>query len=145
MEKNQKEYILREQLGFIRKELGEDSLSDAEGFEETLEELTASSKIKEQIKKEINRYKNLPSNGAESSVERSYIETLLEMPWDKVTEDCTDLSRAEKILERDHYGLEQVKTRILEFLAVRTLNQKEKPNHLRLGPLEQERPPSPEA
>lgn len=135
VEKNQKEYILREQLGFIRKELGEDSLSDAEGFEETLEELTASSKIKEQIQKEINRFKNLPSNGAESSVERSYIETLLEMPWDKTTEDCMDLSRAEKILERDHYGLEQVKTRILEFLAVRTLNQKgESPIICLVGP-----------
>ena len=135
VEKNQKEYILREQLGFIRKELGEDSLSDAEGFEAALEELTASKEIKEQIKKEINRFKNLPPNGAESSVERSYIETLLEMPWDKATEDCTDLNRAEEILERDHYGLEQVKTRILEFLAVRTLNQKgESPIICLVGP-----------
>ena len=125
MEKNQKEYMLREQMNYIREELGENSVAtDAQQFMEELEGLKASKEVKEKIAKEINRFKSLNQNSAESSVERGYLETLLELPWDKASRDNTDIGRAEEILERDHYGLEQVKERVLEFLAVRSLTKR---------------------
>nr|WP_308628186.1 endopeptidase La [uncultured Eisenbergiella sp.] len=124
MEKNQKEYMLREQMNYIREELGEDNvMSDAEQFQQELNKLKAGKEVKEKIQKEINRFKSLGQGSAESSVERGYLETLLDLPWDKMSKDNTDIKRAEKILERDHYGLEQVKERILEFLAVRSLTK----------------------
>ena len=124
MEKNQKEYMLREQMNYIREELGEDNvMSDAEQFQQELNKLKAGKEVKEKIQKEINRFKSLGQGSAESSVERGYLETLLDLPWDKMSKDNTDIKRAENILERDHYGLEQVKERILEFLAVRSLTK----------------------
>lgn len=124
VEKNQKEYLLREQLSYIREELGEDGgFSDAAQFEEALGKLKAKKEVKERIYKEISRFKSLSTSSSESAVERAYIETLLEMPWDKVSKDNMDITRAERILEEQHYGLEQVKERILEFLAVRSLNK----------------------
>ncbi len=136
VEKNQKEYLLREQLSYIRHELGEDKDSpDGEQFEETVEKLHAKKEVKDRIRKEISRFRSLNINSAESSVERTYIETLLEMPWDKVSRDSTDIGRAERILEEQHYGLEKVKERILEFLAVRTLTrQGESPIICLVGP-----------
>jgi len=124
LEKNQKDHILREQLHYIQAELGEGEESDAENFENLLVGLKAKKEVKEKIVKEINRFKKLPPNSSESSVERSYIETLLEMPWDKMSKDNTDITRAEMILERDHYGLKQVKERVLEFLAVRAMTKR---------------------
>lgn len=125
VEKNQKEYLLREQLHFIREELGEENtLSDAEQFLEELKKCRASKEVKEKIKKEISRFRNISASSSESAVERGYIETLLELPWDKMSKDNTDITRAEQILEEEHYGLEKVKERILEFLAVRTLTKR---------------------
>ncbi len=125
VDKNQKEYLLREQLRYIREELGDDdSFSDADQFEESLSALQASEEVKSKIKKEIKRFKSLSQNSSESSVERAYIETLLELPWDKASVDNESMKRAEEILNRDHYGLEKVKERILEFLAVRCLTKK---------------------
>ena len=125
VDKNQKEYLLREQLRYIREELGDDdSFSDADQFEESLSALQASEEVKSKIKKEIKRFKSLSQNSSESSVERAYIETLLELPWDKSSVDNESMKRAEEILNRDHYGLEKVKERILEFLAVRCLTKK---------------------
>ncbi len=124
VEKNQKEYLLREQLQFIREELGEDnSFSDAEQFEGELGKLKAEKEVKEKIQKEIARYRRLSQNSSESAVERGYIETLLELPWNKRTKDNMDILKAEEVLERDHYGLKQVKERILEALAVRCLTK----------------------
>lgn len=122
--KSQREYFLREQLNSIKKELGEDSVSEEAQFMEELNALEASDEVKEKIKKEIVRLSSLNSAGSEASVERGYIETLLELPWDKVSADNTDIKHAEEVLERDHYGLEKVKERILEFLSVRVLNSK---------------------
>ncbi len=125
VEENQREFLLREQLKFIRKELGEDQEgSDVENFEASLGKLKASKEVKDKILKEIMRFKNLSSHSSDYSVERGYIETLLELPWDKVSKDNLDIDGAEKKLEADHYGLEQVKERILEFLAVRALSKK---------------------
>lgn len=125
VEKHQKEYLLREQLGYIRQELGEnDEVSEAQQYEEALKKLKAGKEVKEKIAKEIARFKNLSVSSSESAVERGYIETLLELPWDKASKDNLDISYAENLLEEQHYGLEQVKRRILEFLAVRTLNKK---------------------
>lgn len=136
VEKNQKEYVLREQLNYIRSELGEDTtFSDADQFEAELKKLKAGKDVKDRIKKEISRFKSISGNSSESSVYRSYIETLLEIPWEKTSKDNTDISRAEKILEEQHYGLEKVKERILEFLAVRALtNQGESPIICLVGP-----------
>lgn len=136
MEKHQKEFLLREQLKVIREELGEENLlSDAEEFEQAANELQASEEIKEKLKKEIARFKSSQQSAAENGVTRTYIETLLEMPWDKAVEDNTDLSYAKQILEEEHYGLEQVKERVLEFLAVRALTQKgESPILCLVGP-----------
>lgn len=126
VEKNQKNYILREQLNYIKGELGEraDTDSEAEQFRSQLKKLKASKEVKEKIEKEIKRFENVAGSSSESVVERSYIETLLEMPWDKMSKDSLDLELAEKILNEDHYGLAKVKERILEFLAVRALTKK---------------------
>lgn len=125
VDKNQKEYLLREQMKVIREELGEDtSGSDADHFMEEVEKLKASKEVKEKIRKEIIRFKNIGNNSSESAVLRGYIETLLELPWDKASRDSTDLKRSEEILNEDHYGMEKVKERVLEFLAVRTLTKK---------------------
>lgn len=125
VEENQKEFLLREQLKYIRKELGEDQEgSDADNFEVALGKLKAPKEVKDKILKEINRFKNLSSHSSEYAVERGYIETLLELPWDKMSKDNLDIDGAEKKLDDDHYGLEQVKERILEFLAVRALSKK---------------------
>ncbi len=125
VDRNQKEYILREQLKVIREELGESGTqSDVDNYMESVKALIAKEEVKEKIIKEIERFKNLSGNSSESSVARGYIETLLALPWDKVSVDKADVNHAEKILNEDHYGLEKVKTRILEFLAVRVLTRK---------------------
>lgn len=125
VDKHQKEYLLREQMGLIREELGEDNTeSDADAYLEAVEKLEASENVKKRIRKEISRFKNIHGNSSESNVTRGYIETLLELPWDKKSKDNRDLNHAEKILNRDHYGLEKVKERIIEFLAVRNLTSK---------------------
>ena len=125
VDKHQREYILREHLKLIREELGEDStISDAEEFENALKKLKAPKEVKEKLQKEINRFKSSLNSPAENGVIRTYIETLLEMPWDKAANDNNDIEYARKVLDEDHYGLEQVKERILEFLAVRTLTKK---------------------
>lgn len=136
VEKNQKEYLLREQLRYIKEELGEEgSFSDADQFEEELEKLQASEEIKAKIKKEIVRFKGLAPSSSEGAVERAYIETLLELPWDKASVDNESMKQAEEILEREHYGLDQVKERIMEFLAVRCLTKKgESPILCLVGP-----------
>ncbi len=124
VDKNQKEYILREEMKVIREELGEDNTtSDIKQFEEALEKLEADESVKERIRKEIARFKNVANSPSEGSVVRGYIETLLDLPWNKKSEDNTDLKNAEQILNDDHYGLEKVKERVLEFLAVRGLTR----------------------
>lgn len=122
VDKNQREYILREQLKLIREELGEDNTADtAEEYRDKLKELQASKEVRDKINKEIDRFKSMNSSAAESSVLSTYIETLLDLPWDKKSEDSMDLEEAWKILEDGHYGLKDVKERIMEFLAVRKL------------------------
>lgn len=136
VDKHQKEYLLREQLKVIREELGEDTtFSDADEFEEACSKLDAPEEVKEKLHKEIGRFKNTIGSQAENGVIRTYIETILEMPWNKRAEDNTDINYAKEVLEADHYGLEQVKERILEFLAVRILTQKgESPILCLVGP-----------
>ena len=125
VDKHQKEYILREQLKLIREELGDDTtLSDAEEFEKAAKELDAPEEVKEKLKKEISRFKSSLNSPAESGVIRTYIETLLEMPWNHAAEDSNDIEFARKVLDEDHYGLEEVKERVLEFLAVRSLTKR---------------------
>ena len=125
IDKNQRDYILREQLQYIKEELGENNTdSDVEQFLAEAEKLKAKPEVKEKIRKEIRRYRNVAGSGSESAVERAYIETLLELPWDKTSRDSKDLDGAEKILNEQHYGLEKVKERMLEFLAVRMLTGK---------------------
>ena len=125
VDKHQRDYILREQLKLIREELGEEStVSDADEFKEKAEKLNASEEVKEKLLKEISRFRSSMNSPAENGVIRTYIETMLEMPWDTMSEDCHDIVRAREILDRDHYGLEQVKERVLEFLAVRALAEK---------------------
>ena len=126
VEKNQREYVLREQLKLIKKELdkADNDETDEEQFKRQLGELKATDDVKRRIQKEIDRYLRMSSESSEGSVQRSYIETLLEMPWDKVSKDSKSIQKAEKILNRDHYGLDKVKERILEFLSVRILNEK---------------------
>ncbi len=125
IDKNQRDYILREQMQYIKEELGENNTdSDVEQFLAEAEKLKATPEVKEKIRKEIKRYKNVAGSGSESAVERAYIETLLELPWDKASRDSRDLEGAEKILNEQHYGLEKVKERMLEFLAVRMLTSK---------------------
>lgn len=136
VDQNQREYILREQLKQIREELGEDNtISDAEEFEAAAAKLKASKEVKEKLQKEINRFKSSMNSPAENGVIRTYIETMLEMPWDKAVKDHKDIAYAKKVLEEDHYGLEQVKERVLEFLAVRALTRKgESPILCLVGP-----------
>lgn len=136
VDKHQKEYILREQMALIREELGEDNTeSDADTYAEALKKLKAPKEVKDKIKKEIDRFKNISSNSSESAVSRGYIETLLELPWNKSSKDNKDLDHAEEILDEDHYGLEKVKERMLEFLAVRNLTSKgESPIICLVGP-----------
>ena len=125
VDKHQKEYLLREQMAVIREELGEDHTeSDADSYMESLKKLKASKEVKDKIKKEIERFKSISSNSSESAVARGYIETLLELPWKKSSKDNTDLAYAEQVLNEDHYGLDKVKERMLEFLAVRNLTSK---------------------
>ncbi len=125
IDKNQRDYILREQMQYIKEELGENNLdSDVEQFLAAVEKLKAGKEVKEKIRKEIDRYKNVAGSHSEGAVERAYIETLLEMPWDKASRDNKSLARAESILNEQHYGLDKVKERILEYLAVRTLSGK---------------------
>ena len=125
MDKHQKEFVLREQMKVIREELGEENvLSDAEEFELAVKKLKASSEVKEKLMKEIKRFKSSQQSAAENGVIRTYIETMLEMPWDKAAPDFTDIKAAEKLLDEEHYGLEKVKERILEFLSVRALTKK---------------------
>lgn len=136
VDKHQKEYILREQLKLIREELGDDTtISDADEFEKAAKALKAPKEVKEKLAKEIKRFKSSPGSPAESGVIRTYIETLLEMPWNKAAKDSNDLVYAQEILDADHYGLEQVKERVLEFLAVRSLTKKgESPILCLVGP-----------
>lgn len=124
IDQNQKEYILREQMKVIREELGEDSLSDADEYEKQLQNLKADKEVKEKLQKEIERFKGMPGGSQEANVLRTYIETLLELPWNKMSRDNNNLKHAEEILEEDHYGLEKVKERVLEYLAVRILTKK---------------------
>lgn len=125
VDKNQREYILREQMKVIREELGDqDTVSEADRFKEQTDKLKASKEVKEKIYKEIQCFQNAAGVQAEAGVARSYIETLLSLPWDKASRDNKNLKKANKILEEDHYGLEKVKERIMEFLAVRTLTKK---------------------
>ncbi len=136
VDRNQKEYILREQMRLIREELGEDNtVSEADNFLEETEKLDADPEVKQKLKKEIERFKNVSSNSSESAVIRGYIETLLELPWNKVSKDNKNLQDAERILDEDHYGMEKVKERMLEFLAVRNLTAKgESPMICLVGP-----------
>ncbi len=125
VDQHQREYILREQLKLIREELGEDNtVSDAEEFQAAVEKLKAPGEVKEKLTKEISRFKSSMNSPAESGVIRTYIETMLEMPWDKAVKDHKDIAYASQVLEEDHYGLEKVKERVLEFLAVRALTKK---------------------
>lgn len=125
VDQNQKEYLLREQMKVIREELGEDNTeSDVDHFMDALKKLKADKEVKEKIEKEIMRFKNIASSSSESAVARGYIETLLDLPWEKVSKDNKDLKNAQKVLNDDHYGLEKVKERMLEFLAVRNLTSK---------------------
>ncbi len=135
VDKHQKEYVLREQLGVIREELGENADSEADEYEKKLSELDAPDYVKEKTKKEIKRFRNMSSSSSESTVERGYIETVLELPWNKMSVDNRDLDHAAQVLDDDHYGLKDVKERILEFLAVRNLTSKgESPIICLVGP-----------
>lgn len=135
VDKHQKEYVLREQLGVIREELGENADSEADEYEKKLSELDAPDYVKEKTKKEIKCFRNMSSSSSESTVERGYIETVLELPWNKMSVDNKDLDHAAQVLDDDHYGLKDVKERILEFLAVRNLTSKgESPIICLVGP-----------
>lgn len=135
VDKHQKEYVLREQLGVIREELGENADSEADEYEKKLSELDAPDYVKEKTKKKIKRFRNMSSSSSESTVERGYIETVLELPWNKMSVDNKDLDHAAQVLDDDHYGLKDVKERILEFLAVRNLTSKgESPIICLVGP-----------
>lgn len=135
VDKHQKEYVLREQLGVIREELGENADSEADEYEKKLSELDAPDYVKEKTKKEIKRFRNMSSSSSESTVERGYIETVLELPWNRMSVDNKELDHAAQVLDDDHYGLKDVKERILEFLAVRNLTSKgESPIICLVGP-----------
>lgn len=126
VEKNQKDYILREQLKVIRQELGdEDTVTEADAYLEQTRALNADDSVKERLEKEIKRFRSLSAGSSESNVERGYIEALLEMPWNNTSKDNFDIKNAEKILNRDHYGLEKVKERVLEFLALKAFAHKQ--------------------
>lgn len=135
VDKHQREYLLREQMSVIREELGENADSEADEFIKKTESLNAPEEVRQKLKKEIERYRNLSGSSSESVVARGYIETLLELPWNDMSTDNTDLDRAEKILNDDHYGLSDVKERVLEFLSVRNLTNKgESPIICLVGP-----------
>lgn len=135
VDKHQREYLLREQMSVIREELGENADSEADEFLKKTESLNAPEEVRQKLKKEIERYRNLSGSSSESVVARGYIETLLELPWNDMSTDNTDLDRAEKILNDDHYGLSDVKERVLEFLSVRNLTNKgESPILCLVGP-----------
>lgn len=135
VDKHQREYLLREQMSVIREELGENVDSEADEFLKKTESLNAPEEVRQKLKKEIERYRNLSGSSSESVVARGYIETLLELPWNDMSTDNTDLDRAEKILNDDHYGLSDVKERVLEFLSVRNLTNKgESPIICLVGP-----------
>ncbi len=135
VDKHQKEYVLREQLGVIREELGDDADSEADEYEKRMNELDAPDYVKEKLKKEIKRFRNMSGSSSESTVERGYIETVLDMPWNKKYVDNRDLDHAQQVLDDDHYGLKDVKERVLEFLAVRNLTSKgESPIICLVGP-----------
>ena len=123
LDKNQRDYVLREQMKLLRQELGDDTtLTDADEFSERVEQLEASEEVKTRIRKEISRLKSMPGGSQEGNVVRTYLETLLDLPWDHCSVDNKDLKHAEDVLNEDHYGLEKVKERVLEYLAVRLLN-----------------------
>lgn len=122
IDKHQKEYVLREQMRVIREELGEEGEGEIEEFLERTKNLNASDEIKQKINKEIGRYRSMAASSAEANVIRSYIETLLDIPWDNMSEDNNDIKNAKRVLDKEHYGLDKVKERVLEFLAVRQLN-----------------------
>lgn len=125
VDKNQKEYILREQMRVIREELGDENpVSDADEWKKRVKTIKADGEVKERILKEINRFQGMPSGSQEANVLRSYLELVMDLPWNKVSKDNNDIKHAEKILSEDHYGLEQVKERVLEYLAVRILTKK---------------------
>ncbi len=136
VDRNQREYILREQMKLIREELGEDNTeSDADTYTAALKKLKADKEVRDRIQKEIERFKSINANSSESAVSRGYIETLLELPWNKASKDNRDIRNAERILDEDHYGLKKVKERMLEFLAVRSLTEKgESPIICLVGP-----------
>lgn len=136
VDRNQREYILREQMKLIREELGEDNTeSDADTYTAALKKLKADKEVRDRIQKEIERFKSINANSSESAVSRGYIETLLELPWNKASKDNRDIKNAEHILDEDHYGLKKVKERMLEFLAVRSLTEKgESPIICLVGP-----------
>ena len=136
VDKNQKDYIMREQLKVIREELGESNVaSDVAQYRDSLEKLVASSEVKAKIQKEIERFLNIASSSSEGAVARGYVETLLELPWDKTSKDIMNLAYAKEVLEKEHYGLNKVKERILDFLAVRQFTQKgESPIICLVGP-----------
>lgn len=136
IDRNQKEYVLREQIQAIRQELGEDDYEEeADEFKRRTEELNASDKVKNKLRREINRYASLSGNSSEASVSRTYIETMLELPWNNFSRDNNDINNARAVLDNDHYGLSKVKDRIIEFLAVRALNGKgESPIICLVGP-----------
>lgn len=123
LDKSQREHILREQMQVIREELGEDFLAEADEFQEKIQALDASDEVKEKLFKELSRFRTFGGNAVEANVIRTYIDTMLEMPWNQETEENPDLQNAQDILDRDHYGLTKVKERILEFLAVRNLTK----------------------
>ena len=125
IDKNQKEYVLREQIKVIREELGETNVEDeVDEFMEKLKNLKASDEVKEKLKKEISRFQTMGNQTPESSVLRTYIETMFEVPWEEMSEDSTDLDHAQQVLDRDHYGMEKVKERVLEYLAARAMSGK---------------------
>jgi len=124
VDKNQKEYVLREQMKVIREELGDDPLSDADMLEEKINALNAEEPVKEHLRKELSRYRMMNGAAAEAAVQRNYLDTMLSLPWNNETEDREDLQVAKQILDRDHYGLEKVKERVLEYLAVRSVTGK---------------------
>ncbi|MBR6615413.1 MAG: endopeptidase La, partial [Lachnospiraceae bacterium] len=125
IDKNQRDYVLREELRVIQEELGEEYTgSDADTYLAQLEKLNADKEVKEKIKKEIMRFKVMPGGSQEANVLRSYIETVMELPWKKMSKDNQNVKHAKEVLDEDHYGLEKVKERVLEYLAVRVLTKK---------------------
>lgn len=124
VDKHQKEYILREQMGLIREELGENSESEADEYEKALQKLKAPKEVKERIRKEIDHFRQVSGSSSESAVTRGYIETLLELPWNRKSKDNKDIDHAQRVLDDEHYGLSDVKKRVIEFLAVRNLTGK---------------------